>query len=361
MYTHYLYALLTLSLAASLVAQEERVTLIFAGDAMMHTPQIEAAKTDSGYNFHTPFETIKGKIFNADIAGINLETTFGNPPYSGYPLFNSPKEYAKALHHGGFNLFFTANNHALDSGKEGLEQTIDVIRKEGVKQTGTFKNAEDRALNYPLMLIKNGIRMAFLNYTYGTNGLPARPPNIVNQIDTTLIKKDIATANKLNPDIIIAVMHWGHEYHAQPSAQQKKIAQFLLNNNVRIIIGHHPHVVQPIQTYTEGNNITHAVFYSLGNFISNQRWKNSDGGMLAHITLSKKTPTASVTIELVDYSLVWIHKYFKANKPVFLVLPAQDTTFHTISTHKFNLQPYEQYIMNRFVKSATDIIEGGIK
>ena len=361
MVKRYQFALLTLFLAASLAAQEERVTLIFAGDAMLHTPQITAAKTDSGYNFHPTFEKIKGRIFNADIAGVNLETTFGNPPYSGYPLFNSPKEVAKALHHGGFNLFFTANNHALDSGKEGLEQTIDVIRKEGVKQTGTFKNPENRALTYPLMLIKNGIRMAFLNYTYGTNGLPVRPPNIVNLIDTTLIKKDIAAANKLNPDIIIAVMHWGHEYHTQPSLHQKEIAQFLFNNKVRIIIGHHPHVIQPIQTHTEGNNITHAVFYSLGNFVSNQRWKNSDGGMLAHIELSKKEPEAPVTIQSVDYSLVWTHKYFKANKPVFRVLPAQDKNSNTLSIPNFNLQSYEQYMMNRFVQSATTILEGGVK
>lgn len=361
MFKPYQLAILTLFLATSLVAKEERVSLIFAGDAMVHTPQIEAAKTANGYNFHPTFEKIKSRIFNADIAGVNLETTLGTPPYSGYPLFISPKEYAKALHHGGFNLFFTANNHALDSGKKGLEQTIDVIRKEGVKQTGTFKTPDDRALNYPLMLIKNGIRIAFLNYTYGTNGLPVRPPNIVNLIDTTLIKKDIATANQLNPDIIIAVMHWGHEYHTQPSSHQKEIAQFLFNNKVRIIIGHHPHVIQPIQTYTEGDSITHAVFYSLGNFVSNQRWENSDGGMLAHIVLSKKDPEAPVTIELIDYSLVWTHKYFKDNKPVFNVLPAQDKNTTALSTPNFNLQSYEQYMMDRFVKSATTIIEEGIK
>lgn len=360
MYKHYLLALLILSLASSTVAQEEQVTLIFAGDAMMHTPQIEAAKTDSGYNFNPIFQSIRGKIFNADIAGVNLETTFGGPPYRGYPLFSSPKEYAKALHYAGFNLFFTANNHALDSGKEGLEQTIDAIKKEGAKQTGTFKTPEDRALNYPLMLIKNGMRIAFLNYTYGTNGLRVRPPNVVNLIDTNLIKKDIATANKLQPDIIIAVMHWGNEYQTQPSAQQKNIAQFLFNHNVRIIIGHHPHVVQPIQTLTEGNNISHAVFYSLGNFVSNQRWRNSDGGMLAHIVLSKENPHSPVTIKSVDYSLVWTRKYFKDYKPIFQIIPVEKETEKIIPTIKYNLQPSEQWAMDRFVRSAEAIVEQGI-
>ena len=361
MYKHYLLALLILSLASSIVAQEERVTLIFAGDAMQHTPQIYAAKTDSGYNFHPVFQHIKGTIFNADISGVNLETTFGGPPYSGYPLFSSPKEYARALHHAGFNLFFTANNHALDSGTKGLEQTIETIKKEGAKQTGTFISAEERAIKYPLMFIKNGIRIAFLNYTYGSNGLKVTPPNIVNLIDTTLIKKDIAKATRLQPDIIIAVMHWGEEYQTHPSRQQKKIAQFLFNNNVRIIIGHHPHVVQPIQTCTKSDSITHAVFYSLGNFVSNQRWKNSDGGMLAHIVLSKAHSNAPVTIQSVDYSLVWTHKYFTGNKPAYRILPVEkemDSNSSSTTLTNYHLQPYEQWAMDRFVRSALDILEG---
>ncbi|NLZ95980.1 MAG: hypothetical protein GX921_09185, partial [Bacteroidales bacterium] len=198
-----------------------------------------------------------------------------------------------------------------------------------------------------------------LNYTYGANGLKVAPPNIINRIDTTLIKQDIATANKLQPDIIIAVMHWGEEYQTQPSRQQKKIAQFLFNNNVRIIIGHHPHVVQPIQTIIDSDSITHTVFYSLGNFVSNQRWKNSDGGMLAHIVLSKAHPDASVTIESADYSLVWVHKYFKGNKPGYRILPIDKEKNSNSSTtlHKYNLQPYEQWAMDRFVRSATNIIE----
>ncbi len=352
MLKHYLLVLLSFSLAA-LVAQERRVTLIFAGDAMQHTPQIYAAKTDSGYNYKPVFELIRSKISSADIAGVNFETTLGGAPYTGYPLFCSPNEYAEALHQAGFNLFFTANNHALDSGKKGFEQTIQIIKDLGAKQTGTFTSAQERALNYPLMLIKNGIRIAFLNYTYGTNGLVINEPNIINLIDTTLIKKDIAAAQKLHPDIMIAVMHWGEEYHTHPSAQQKKTAQFLLNNNVRIIIGHHPHVVQPIQTLTENNNITHTVFYSLGNFISNQRKQNRDGGMLAEIVLRKTSNDDAITIESVDYSLFWVHKYFSKGKPIFRILPVQkDTT-------GYNLQPGEQWMMDRFVKSSIDIVESG--
>ena len=342
--------ILSISLA-TMVAQERRVTLLFAGDAMMHTPQIFAAKTDRGYDFHSVFHHIKDQITATDIAGVNLETTFGGTPYTGYPAFSSPKEYATALHQAGFNIFFTANNHALDTGKKGLEQTIQTIKDLGAKQTGTFVNQKQRYLLYPMMIIKNGIRIALLNYTYGTNGLRASPPNIVNLIDTLQIKQDITTATLLKPDIIIANMHWGNEYHTHPSAQQKKIAQFLFNNNVRIIIGHHPHVVQPLQTFAEADSITHAIYYSLGNFLSNQRKQDRDGGMLAHIVLSKSHNNAPVTIEQADYSLVWVHKYFKLGKPVYRILPAQaDTT-------GYNLQPYEQWTMDRFVKGVEKIVE----
>lgn len=349
---YYLLALLSISLATRVVvAQEKRVTLFFAGDAMQHTPQIYAAKTDSGYNYEPVFELITNKIDSADIAGVNLETTFGGKPYTGYPTFSSPKVYATALYQAGFNLFFTANNHALDTGKEGLEQTIQTIKKLGAKQTGTFVSDEERSLNYPLMLIKNGIRIAFLNYSYGINGLKVSPPNIVNLIDTTLIKKDIVAAQKLQPDILIAVMHWGEEYHTQPSRHQKKTAQFLFSHNVRIIIGHHPHVVQPIQTFTQGDSITHTVFYSLGNFVSNQRKEDRDGGMLAHIVLSKAHKDAPVAIQSVDYSLIWVQKYFKTYKPIFRILPIQkDTT-------GYNLQPGEQWAIDRFVRRANKIVQ----
>lgn len=348
-YRYYLLALLTFSLVAT-TAQERRVTLIFAGDAMHHTPQLHAAKTDSGYNYQSVFQHIQHKIATADIAGVNLETTFGGVPYTGYPLFSAPTEYAAALHQAGFKLFFTANNHALDSGTKGFQQTIQTIKTLGAKQTGTFISEEDRALRYPLMLIKNGIRIAFLNYTYGTNGLVAKPPHIVNLIDTTLIQQDIAAAQKLHPDITIAVMHWGEEYHTQPSKQQKQLTQFLFNHNVRLIIGHHPHVVQPLHTLSQGDSITHAVFYSLGNFVSNQRKQNRDGGMLAHIVLSKAHQDAPVSIQMVDYSLLWVQKQYEAGKPIFRILPIQaDTT-------GYNLQPHERWAMDRFVRGANSIL-----
>lgn len=354
MRTYSLFALLSLSFAF-VFAQESKVTLLFVGDAMQHVPQIYAAKTDSGYIYDAVFELVKEKVSKADIAGVNFETTLGGKPYTGYPLFSSPNEYAIALKNAGFDLFFTANNHALDTGRKGLEQTILVIKEQGLKQTGTFVSKEQRDLNYPLMIIKNGIRIAFLNYTYGTNGLVVEKPNVVNLIDTLLIKEDIEAARLLKPDIMIAVMHWGEEYHARPSTNQKSIAKFLLNNNVPIIIGHHPHVIQPIQINMVNDTIAQVVYYSLGNFVSNQRKLNTDGGMFAQIVLRKDADDNSVFIESADYSLIWIHKYYENRKPVYRILPVskQDSAYNEKQDeNKYNLQPYEQAAMNRFARSA---------
>lgn len=337
-----------------LVAQEKKVSLIFAGDAMQHTPQLRAAKTDSNYSYKSVFKYIKPKISSSDIAAINLETTLGVKPFTGFPKFNSPREYAEELHKTGFNLFFTANNHALDRGKEGLENTIAIIKEIGAKQTGTFNSIINRDLYYPLMIIKNGIRIAFLNYTYGTNGLLVKKPNFVNQIDTILIKEDIKTAKLLKPDIIIASLHWGEEYHTNPSKKQKELARFLFQNDVRIIIGHHPHVVQPIQINKQNDSIQQVVYYSLGNFYTNQRKPNTDGGMLAEIILKKDEKKSSVVIESAGYSLVWVHKYFKDYKPVYQILPTSLDTDTLIDN--YNLKSYELKAMERFVERAREII-----
>lgn len=351
--------ILLLSPFAISVAQQNRVSLLFAGDAMQHLPQIYAAKTDSGYNYASVFEMVKNKISSADIAGVNFETTIGGKPYTGYPLFSSPDAYAKALYNTGFNLFFTANNHALDTGKKGLEQTIRAIRMLGAKQTGTFESQEKRDLHYPLMIIKNGIRIAFLNYTYGVNGLLAETPNIVNIIDTVLIKKDLENALLLKPDILIAVMHWGEEYYTQPTTKQKETAQFLVNNGVRIVIGHHPHVIQPIHIAKQNGIIEHIVYYSLGNFVSNQRKVNRDGGMIAEIVLTKTSDgediSSSINIESVNYSLVWVHKYYEKGKVAYRILPIERENGEAeeyFNKLKEELLPDELGSLKMFLKSA---------
>lgn len=344
-------SLIFLIVFANIQAQESKVSLIFAGDAMQHMPQVNAARTADGYNYDSCFYLIKDKISAADIAGVNFETTLAGKPYKGYPMFSSPDEFAFALKETGFDIFFQASNHAVDRGRKGLERTIDILDSIGVKHTGVFKNKEARELYYPLMIIKNGIRIAFLNYVYDTNGLLITKPNIVNLIDTSQIKKDLQLTQLYKPDIIIAHMHWGEEYHTSPSKAQKDLTSLLFNNGVRIIIGHHPHVIQPIVVNKENDTIKNAVYYSLGNFISNQQKVNTDGGMLAEIVLSKEKDK-DVVIESCDYSLVWVRKYFTNHKANYVLIPSWEPENHKIP----EMSSSEKQKMNIFVRNAKKII-----
>ena len=291
-----------------LKAQTHRVLLLFAGDAMQHKSQIETAKTEKGsYNYSEYFEEIKQEIDSFDLSVVNLEVTLGGTPYSGYPMFSAPDEYAIALKDAGFNVVLTANNHSADKKKRGIERTIDVLDSLDLLHTGTFKDSLERITYYPLMLIEHGIRIAMLNYTYGTNRMPVNKPNILNLIDTTQIKQDILDAKALGADIIVANMHWGDEYVLKQNKRQEKLADFLVQNGVRLVIGNHPHVVQPVDIRRKDNRIESIIVYSLGNLISGMRTVNTSGGMLAKIRLSKEDGK-QVEIENFDYSLVWTHK-----------------------------------------------------
>lgn len=338
----------------SIQAQESRVRLIFAGDAMQHLPQVNAARTTNGYNYDSCFYLIKEKISSADIAGVNFETTLAGKPYKGYPMFSSPDEFAFSLKNTGFDLFFQASNHAVDRGRKGLERTIDILDSIHVKHTGVFKSQETRNLYYPLMVIKNGVRMAFLNYVYDTNGLPITPPNIVNLIDTAQILQDLYFTKFYKPDIIIAHMHWGEEYQTHPSKAQKELTNLLLNNGVRIIIGHHPHVVQPLVVNRENSSIKNVVYYSLGNFISNQQKVNTNGGMLVEIVISKEKDN-EVVIESCDYSLVWVRKYVANRKNKYVLIPSWEPEHENIP----EMTVSEKQKMNIFVKNAHRIIGKG--
>lgn len=332
--------------------QEKRVSLLFAGDAMQHLPQVRAAQVQDGYNYDTCFYLLKDKISSADIACVNFETSLGGKPYSGYPQFSSPDEFAFGLKGSGFDIFFLANNHVVDKGQKGFERTLNVLDSIGIKYTGAFKSKNTRGLNYPLMVIKNGIRIAFLNYTYDTNGLPVTAPNIVNVIDTVQMKSDLRLTQLYAPDIIIANMHWGDEYRTFPNIEQKKLADFLLRNGVRIIIGNHPHVVQPLIINESDGEIETVVYYSLGNFVSNQQKVNTDGGALAEIVISKVDDDSLVKIESCDYSLVWVRKYTEKGKLSYTLIPVEEHKKTPIPI----LTSSELQKMNIFATNADKII-----
>ena len=268
---------------------------------MQHKAQLDAAlQPDGTYNYNGCFTQVTPEIEAADIAICNFETTLGGAPYSGYPQFCSPDAYALAVRDAGFDIFLTANNHCLDRRSRGLVRTLNVLDSLGIGHLGTYRNQAERDSLYPYIIEHGGIRIALLNYTYDTNGIPVAKPCIVNYIDTTLIKEDIRRARELKADCIIACMHWGTEYRTQPDANQKWLEEWLYAYGVDHIIGGHPHVVQPVRTqpykyYAD----RHLTVWSLGNYISNMSAPNTDHGLAVTLRLLK---TGRVT-RLTGYEL----------------------------------------------------------
>lgn len=336
-------------------AQQNKVSFLFAGDAMQHQSQIDAGKTSAGYDYISCFKHIKDSVRAADLAIVNLEVTHAGKPYSGYPNFCAPDEFSYALKDTGFDIFLTANNHSLDKHKKGLERTLTVLDSLKVKHTGTFVNEEKRDIYYPLMIIKNGIRIAILNYTYGTNGIKAQSPNVINYIDRKQILNDIDAAKIMKADIIVANMHWGLEYKLQPDKEQKDLADFLIQHGVKLVIGSHPHVVQPIDIRRDsGGEIEAVVVYSLSNFISAMRIVNATGGLMVNIDISQEEDKP-VKIDRCDYSLVWVNKKEKNGKFNF---------FELLPVDKFNNEEGKAYmgeqnfkIMQTFSETARKTVE----
>ena len=266
----------------------DTLRLLFVGDLMQHQGQIDAARTARGYDYTDCFAYVKEVISQADFAVANLEVTLGGKPYRGYPAFSAPDEYLTAIHDAGFNVLLTANNHCLDRGRKGLERTLRLIDSLHIPAAGTYTDIEDRRTRYPLLLEKKGFRIALLNYTYGTNGIPVPSPAVVNLIDTTVIAQDIEKARQLHPDVLLACMHWGVEYQSLPGKEQQKLAQWLFAKGVDHIIGAHPHVVQPIEVHTDSlTRQKRLVAYSLGNFISNMSARRTDGGLMLQMEFVK--------------------------------------------------------------------------
>lgn len=292
---------------------------------MGHDEQIEAAYNaeTKTYDYHPVFEKIKPYFQKADFTIGNLELTFAGKPYKGYPQFSSPETLANACKNSGVDVLVTANNHSCDGRKKGIVGTLNVLDSVGIAHTGTFRNQDEFDKKNLLILSKNGIKIGLLNYTYGTNGLPVPPPTIVNLIDLEKIKIDLKKAEKENLDKLIVFVHWGSEYQQQPNSEQQKTADFLFKNGADIVIGSHPHVIQPMHyTPKTENQKERLIAYSLGNFVSNQRTSPRDGGTMLQITLEKEDTTTK--IKDCGYVLTWVHKKrIENHKPFFEILPCK--------------------------------------
>ncbi len=297
-------------------------TLAVCGDAMSHMPQTrDAYDSQAGaYDYKPMIRFAKPWIEQADYAVVNLETTFaGGSDYSGFPAFNTPDALGDALKDAGFDLVSTANNHCLDRGYDGMVRTLDVLDNLGLAHVGTYRSAEERAAQNGVHVADvGGIKVAFLSYTYGTNGIPLSKshPDTVNilhtdymsdaqVLDTARIADDLAAAEALSPDLIAVIVHWGVEYQTTQNDHQEEIADFLFDHGADVILGSHPHVLQPMETRTltdrDGTTHTGFVCWSLGNFISSQNDEYTDTTVVLNLELTKNPNTGATDVTKVGY------------------------------------------------------------
>jgi poly-gamma-glutamate capsule biosynthesis protein CapA/YwtB (metallophosphatase superfamily) len=329
------------------------ITLIFAGDIMGHDGQIASALDDSTgtYSYDNVFRYIKPLVTEADIAIGNLEVTLGGPPYKGYPAFSSPDALAAACRDAGFDILVTANNHAADRGSLGIVRTIRVLDSLGIHHTGTWTSSEARDTLSPLITDSNGISLALLNYTYGTNGIVVPPPPTIAYIDTLRADADIRKASAAEADKTIIFIHWGTEYDTLPSVTQKQTAAALKRSGADIIIGSHPHVLQPMIIDVDSTGFCKTVVWSMGNLVSNQRLRRRDGGAMVFIELTARGDTTFVSDA--GYILTWVYKPVVEGKAKYYILPCaafeNNPDFFLSSSH------YDAMML--FIKDARRLLD----
>ncbi|MBR0186025.1 MAG: CapA family protein, partial [Synergistaceae bacterium] len=252
---------------------ETRARFIFIGDIMVHDQQLDAAKRKGGtYDFSPSFRRIKPLLKDAFLVG-NLETVFAGTgkklKYAGFPLFNTPDVFTENLTGDlEVDLLSLANNHIFDRGASGARRTTEVLDSADIAWIGL--GVGDIPSNDAILLENNGVRVAFINHSYGSNEWPKPSDVHLNVISEADIEQSMARAKSLSPDVIIALFHWGNEYHHNPNVHQKKAADTAFTNGASLIVGTHPHVLQPVEVRIESDEVR-AVAWSLGNFVSFQR------------------------------------------------------------------------------------------
>jgi poly-gamma-glutamate synthesis protein (capsule biosynthesis protein) len=305
------------------------LTLIAAGDNLFHITIIDTHKHGSVYNFAPIYTEIKSVIHDADLAFINQETVMAGTKfgYSGYPLFNSPQSLGRTLADTGFDIVNIANNHTLDMGEAGIIATLDYLDTiHNFTVLGARKSGEHHKV-----ITKNNISLGFLSYTYGLNGhvLPKDKPNLVSLINREKMAEEIKALRPLC-EILIVSMHWGDEYRLiEPGPDQIDLALFLAEQNVDLIIGHHPHVLQRVETLKRADGKDMLCFYSLGNFCSNQREKERLLGGLMVVTFTKEE--AEVTIS--DSGMIPVVTHYEQGFTNTKVYPYYSYTQELLNKH----------------------------
>lgn len=321
--------------AATAQAQEQRgpaqATLLFVGDAMQHQAQLDRAKElgEAGsYDYSECFDLIAPAVQAADYAVVNLEVPLGGGKggYTGFPCFSAPDAFAVALKEAGFDLFLTANNHTLDRGDAGLRRTLHVLDSLQVDHTGTFHDKAERAKLVPLIREVNGIKIAFLNYTYGTNGLEPKEGAEVALLDKKAIAGAMQAARQAGAELVVVMPHWGVEYVLGENANQRDLAQFMIDEGADLIIGSHPHVIQPMKVvHSDKHDKDVLVVYSLGNFISNMKTGDTRGGAMVSAVVQRDAE-GKASFKSAAYDTFYAAKPDGSARSNFRVIPSWETS-----------------------------------
>jgi poly-gamma-glutamate capsule biosynthesis protein CapA/YwtB (metallophosphatase superfamily) len=326
-----------------------QVTLGAIGDILLHNRVYEdAKKPDGSYSFNKMFTLVKDILHKPDIVVANQESMTGGTELglSSFPVFNSPHEIGDALKEAGVGFVTMANNHTMDKKEQGILSAIAYWDKIGMPHTGAYKSQADR--DTIRTMTKNGITLAFLAYTYGTNGIqvPEDKPFLVNLIQEDLMKNDIERAKKLG-DVVVVAMHWGIEYQTVPNAEQLRLATLLADWGVDIVIGTHPHVLQPFAWIQGADGHKTFAMYSLGNFLSAQSELLQWIGGMGEITIVKTKDGDKSSIELIQPAFTTTYTYFKKYHD-FQIIPMEQLDNQHLSNAKQQLEKMKAH-MRKFI------------
>lgn len=312
--------------------EESEITLIMVGDMLMHTPVNESGVMEDGsIDFSHLFRHTKEMIEGADIALVNQEVILGGEELgiSGYPAFNTYQEFGDDLAEVGFDVVLHATNHALDKGKKGILSCLSYwdTQQPEIAVLGIQDTAEEQDEIY--VYEEKGIRIAILNYTYGTNGisLPEDMPYAVNLMGKEKMQADIAKA-KEQADFVVVCPHWGTEYVLEPDDYQKNYAEFLLDCGVDLVLGTHPHVIEPVEMLTDETGHEMLVYYSLGNYVNCTSSENEEIGQrmlgaMAEVTIAKDE---SGDVYISEYGAQPLVTYVSADQEEITVYPLEQFT-----------------------------------
>jgi poly-gamma-glutamate capsule biosynthesis protein CapA/YwtB (metallophosphatase superfamily) len=304
--------------------QIQTITLTAAGDCLMHNSQIRSGlQPDGSFCFDNFFVDVKDLINEGDYSSTDFEAAMAGPEtgYTGYPMFNSPDAMASTFKEAGFDLVVTVNNHSLDRGYKGAIRTLDVLQKAGLDTVGTYRN-EEEARSFLIKNIK-GVKVGYLAYSYGTNGIPvpSEHPEFINLLDRDKIMADIK-ALRPQVDVLILVLHWGQEYQLRPTGEQVIMAHEFLNVGADIILGSHPHVIQTMEIVKVGNK-DKFVIYSMGNFIGAQNGRERNSGIVLKMKITKDFTSGETLLDEVSYTPTYSHPYYDQGKLKYRVIPVE--------------------------------------